>query len=782
MFTLVWLVILWCNYSHAENGITYNNNLTTWTDLNWNSFKYWTITIEHDWESITMMDRNLWATTNNTNSNGSFWYYYQRWNNYWFSSNLNSLTTWENLVDTSPYWPWNYYSRAIYNILPRNEAYARDRSTVRNDNLWWWSWDNFDNNYLWYPVTNPVDRQWPCPNGYHVPSMWERIKVMEWWALNYNWAWYGNPLRYDDWGRPVLSGWISNFRSDFLIPESKSFYTDRSDFENLYNIHESLNYLQSSSSIPYKSWDQTPEWFVIIRTDYRENRWLWLYNSTIYVGSSQRDMAAPVRCFKNPDNTINWNNSTVNENLPSSVWNSNSHNFEYDYSKLNPNYSNEINQAYQYAYHYWITTINNISNANMNGWLTRIAMAKMLSNYAINILWLTPDTTKNCHFSDVSNSLNAQYDNWVTKACQLGLMGVWINQFHPNTKVTRAEFGTVLSRALNAKDTTKLTQMNNAEPYYYEHLRYLKREGIMNKISNPGSLELRWYVMLMLMRADKNYVPEEIEMNNFTSYHSPNMIDMSNILLSLDSSEPESTCNRTEEVYRENWRDYRYKPNNKRAADARFVNNVLQDVRNNWQHLVQNYMIQANEILDSAWLTNSDRCRYSFLIYALENQRWELTSYKTQNWVTTIWVDFYSYKETLDKYDIDPAGWTYYIYKNTSKKSRNYTLSEDPQLEVLKVDNNWHTNAVYYNGTPDTRSYVSNWNTWINTYCNNEIVYNWKSPDPDNNFNYNWNTNNALCIRNRLSNPWENPLTFTFDALWNISKIGGFYYWLDFHS
>ena len=174
------------------------------------------------------------------------------------------------------------------------------------------------------------------------------------------------------------------------------------------------------------------------------------------------------------------------------------------------NYSMEERAAYDYAYKNDITTMTSIDKANMEWNLTRIAMAKMLSNYAINILWLTPDTTKNCYFSDVSSDLDKQYDNWVTKACQLWLMGVWIDKFYPNWIVTRAEFWTVLSRALNAKDTTKLNRMNNANPYYSEHLNYLKEEWIMNNISNPNSLEMRGWVMIMLMRADKNSNYDEL--------------------------------------------------------------------------------------------------------------------------------------------------------------------------------------------------------------------------------------------------------------------------------
>ena len=171
-------------------------------------------------------------------------------------------------------------------------------------------------------------------------------------------------------------------------------------------------------------------------------------------------------------------------------------------------YSLEEINAYNYAYQNGITTMESIDEADMWWNLTRIAMAKMLSNYAINILWLTPDTGKVCYFPDVSKYLDVQYDSGVTKACQLGLMWVWIDLFYPYWKVTRAEFGTVLSRALNANDPVLFNELNSAAPYYSGHLNFLKREWIMNYISNPGSFELRWWVMLMLMRANDYINPQ----------------------------------------------------------------------------------------------------------------------------------------------------------------------------------------------------------------------------------------------------------------------------------
>ncbi|MBR4633524.1 hypothetical protein IKO50_00765 [bacterium] len=46
----------------------------------------------------------------------------------------------------------------------------------------------------------------------------------------------------------------------------------------------------------------------------------------------------------------------------------------------------ENEQAYDFAHTYGITTKNSVENAKMNSPLTRIQMAKMLSQYAINVL------------------------------------------------------------------------------------------------------------------------------------------------------------------------------------------------------------------------------------------------------------------------------------------------------------------------------------------------------------------------------------------------------------
>ncbi len=160
-------------------------------------------------------------------------------------------------------------------------------------------------------------------------------------------------------------------------------------------------------------------------------------------------------------------------------------------------YSSELKQAYNWAYQNKITTQSPIEKANMQWQITREEMAKMISNYATEILWKTPDTTQSCLFLD--SNINPDLVEFVTKSCQLWLMGQWITSFKPKDFVTRAEFWTVLSRALWWDKNEWWTT------YYQNHLKALKSEWIMKKIDTPMDYEIRWYVMLMLMRSTNTW-------------------------------------------------------------------------------------------------------------------------------------------------------------------------------------------------------------------------------------------------------------------------------------
>jgi hypothetical protein len=159
-------------------------------------------------------------------------------------------------------------------------------------------------------------------------------------------------------------------------------------------------------------------------------------------------------------------------------------------------YSQELQDAYDWAYSKGVTTQSPIDNANMYGAITRAEMAKMLSVYAEEVLGLTEDSSKACNFTDI-DSVKGDLHDFIIKSCKLGIMGQGITAFRPYDTLSRAEFGTALSRVLWGD------KYEGGTPYYANHLNALKAAGIMNQIANAESTkEIRGYVMLMLMRSE----------------------------------------------------------------------------------------------------------------------------------------------------------------------------------------------------------------------------------------------------------------------------------------
>lgn len=176
-------------------------------------------------------------------------------------------------------------------------------------------------------------------------------------------------------------------------------------------------------------------------------------------------------------------------------------------------YSQELTDAYSYAYGVKITTVPKIERANLNGVLIRSHLAKMMSEYAIKVLGKTPDTSRSCIFKDMSKQTE-EFQKYAKLACQLGLMGLKTDgtpadTFNPEDQVNRAIFGTTLSRALFGGT------YNGGQNRYAKHLEALKTNAVMNFIDKPFNREIRGYVMLMMMRADQKLIKSSY--NNFIS-------------------------------------------------------------------------------------------------------------------------------------------------------------------------------------------------------------------------------------------------------------------------
>ena len=141
--------------------------------------------------------------------------------------------------------------------------------------------------------------------------------------------------------------------------------------------------------------------------------------------------------------------------------------------------------------------MSSIDNANMYGAITRAEMAKMLSVYAKEVLGKELNTSAACTFNDI-DSVKGDLHQYIIESCQLGIMGQGLTAFRPYDTISRAEFGTALSRVLWEG------KYEGGTPYYANHLNALKAAGIMNQIANAESTkEIRGYVMLMLMRSEE---------------------------------------------------------------------------------------------------------------------------------------------------------------------------------------------------------------------------------------------------------------------------------------
>jgi len=177
-------------------------------------------------------------------------------------------------------------------------------------------------------------------------------------------------------------------------------------------------------------------------------------------------------------------------------------------------FNKELTDAYFYAYNAKITTVNDINRANMTGILIRSQLAKMMSEYAIKVLGQTPNTARKCIFTDMTNQTE-EFKKYAIMACQLGLMGLKTDgtpatKFTPDGQVDRAIFWATLSRAL------RWNTYNGGWNRYAKHLDALYTNKIISNKDKPFNRELRGYVMLMMMRADKN-----ITKSIYTSFTSP---------------------------------------------------------------------------------------------------------------------------------------------------------------------------------------------------------------------------------------------------------------------
>ena len=238
--------------------------------------------IDEKWNTIyTIMDRNLWAINNDITSTWSYWYHYQRWNNYWFNPENWLMLSKDFVRNTNIYGPWNYYYSQIfvkYGYDEENDEYLYYRDADWNYNLWWWKWDTRINRWKW----NDIDRQWPCPLWYHIPSSVEMNSIYNLWCKNNK--------------EKCLNNNISNFINDLKIPLAGYRWYDLkiNKANEAWELWTSTRYDNETSNSLFV-------WWTIWAND----------TDDIVIGNS-------VRCIKNSEKNYNLefvaNNRTIQKN------------------------------------------------------------------------------------------------------------------------------------------------------------------------------------------------------------------------------------------------------------------------------------------------------------------------------------------------------------------------------------------------------------------------------------------------------------------------------------
>ena len=141
----------------SEDYITYTQE--EWEDV---------IILEDPWssEKIIIMDRNLWAVSNDVDDEKSYGFYYQWWNNNWFEkvdetnvSSMMAVYTWK--------YEWVGYTRDNLFRVWNEDIWEEDENWYSSHDELWNIWEE--------------EIQWPCPDWYHIPSKDEWNKLVSTW-------------------------------------------------------------------------------------------------------------------------------------------------------------------------------------------------------------------------------------------------------------------------------------------------------------------------------------------------------------------------------------------------------------------------------------------------------------------------------------------------------------------------------------------------------------------------------------------------------------------------
>lgn len=162
-------------------------------------------------------------------------------------------------------------------------------------------------------------------------------------------------------------------------------------------------------------------------------------------------------------------------------------------------YTQEQQEAYQWAYKNKITTQSSIQSAKLNWIVTRQVLSKMLVNYLENVAGVKWAQVNFCSFTD-ENKITNDLKYYTKKICAYKIM--WSNNsiFRPTQPVSRAQLWTALSRVLWWEEYN-----SEGKWYYIYHLNALKHNWIMDNIKNSKVSATRWEVLIALKKMSEKF-------------------------------------------------------------------------------------------------------------------------------------------------------------------------------------------------------------------------------------------------------------------------------------
>ena len=341
-------------------------------------------------------------------------------------------------------------------------------------------------------------------------------------------------------------------------------------------------------------------------------------------------------------------------------------------------YTQEQQEAYQWAYKYWITTQPTIESANLNGNVTRQAFAKMVVNYLEKAVWIRQSASNSCYFPDESKITN-DLKPYTKKTCAYNIM--WSNwkNFNPTQPVDRAQLWTVLSRVLWWDEYNA-----NGKQYYIYHLNALKQNGLMNKIDNPNAYAKRWDVLIMLKRIYEKFgsnvsmnwdqtsaYTDAKTTNNINSDKSTNNKDTDNKVVNIEDDEDDDYIS---VVYSNSNVVYTWKNGTKYHYDADFLNMLDDEANKKWElDLVKYLEIEAKYYVN--WLD-------------------QLESLDMDNLPEMLWIDEDINPETMTKKEKEELlkkikDWVNKIIKENKDKNNEYVNKLQKVTKNISDDKFW---------------------------------------------------------------------------------------------